>query len=100
GHRRECSGSPSPVVAGEASGQERMAGFSDPGQEGGPGLVVAPREGGGGKLVRAADIPPIRRDPPDEPQAHAGLHRDGATARAGSIEARLFVLLGRPTLAV
>jgi hypothetical protein len=90
-----CSGPPSPVVAGEAGSQERMAGFAHPGQEGGPGLVIAPRQEGGGKCVWAADIPPIRRDPPDEPQARGGLQRDRSTTRTGGIEAGLFVLLGR-----
>ena len=68
-----CSGLPSPVVATEAWVQERMAGFAHPGQESGPGLVVAPRQRGGGECVRAADIPPIRRDLPDQPQARGGL---------------------------
>src|SRR5713101_7198380 len=89
-----------PVLADEAWGQERMAGFSHPGQEGSPGPIVAPRQGGGGELVRAADIPPIRRDPPDEPQARGGLQRDGSTARTGGIEAGMFVLLGSPARAV
>src|SRR5712692_9979549 len=90
----------SPVLADEAWGQERMAGFSHPGQEGSPGPIVAPRQGGGGECVGAADIPPIRRDPPDEPQARGGLHRDRSTARTGGIEAGLFVLLGRTARAV
>jgi hypothetical protein len=68
-----CSGPLSPIVAREASGQERMAGFAHPGQEGGPGRVIAPRQRRSGELVRAADIPPIRRDPPDELQTRGGL---------------------------
>jgi hypothetical protein len=86
---------PSPVVATDTWVQERMAGFAHPGQESGPGLVIAPRQEGGGKCVWAADIPPIRRDPPDEPQARGGLQRDRSTTRTGGIEAGLFVLLGR-----
>jgi hypothetical protein len=95
-----CSGPASPVVALQAGSQEPMAGFSDPSQEGGPGLVIAPRQGGGGEVVRAADIPPIRRDPPDELQTRGGLQWDWSMVRTGGIEAGLFVLLGRPSLAV
>jgi hypothetical protein len=74
-----------------------MAGFSHPGQEGGPGLVIPPRQGGGGEVVRAADIPPIRRDLPDELQTRGGLQWSRPPVRTGGIEASLFVLLGRPT---
>ena len=90
----------SPVVAMQAGSQERMAGFSHPGQEGGPGRVIAPRQGGSGEVVRATDIPPIRRDLPDELQTRGGLQRGRPTVCTGGIEARLFVLLGRPALAV
>src|SRR6266508_6430945 len=77
-----------------------MAGFAHPGHKGSPSLIVAPRQGGGGECVGAADIPPIRRDLPDEPQARVGLQRDRSTARTGGIEAGLLVLLGSPALAV
>jgi hypothetical protein len=73
-----------------------VTGFSHPGQERGPGTIITSRQGGGGTLVGAADIPPIRRDPPDEPQARGGLQRSRPTACTGGIEAGLFVLLGRP----
>jgi hypothetical protein len=94
------SGSPSPVGALQMGSQERMAGFPYPRQEGGPGTVVATRQGGSGAVVRATDIPPIRRDLPDEPQPRGGLQRGRPSARTGGIEARLCVLLGRPALAV
>jgi hypothetical protein len=68
-----CSGPPSPVVATEAWIQERMAGFAHPGQEGSPSLIVAPRQEGGAECVGAADVPPIRGDLPDQPQARGGL---------------------------
>jgi len=87
---------PSPVMALQAGSQERMAGFTHPAQEGGPGLVFAARQGGSGEVVRATDTPPIRRDLPDELQARGGLQRGRPTARTGGIEASLFVLLGRP----
>ena len=73
-----------------------MAGFSHPDQEGGPGLVIAARQGGSGEFVRATDIPPIGCDPPDEPQTRGGLQRGRPAARTGCIEASLFILLGRP----
>src|SRR5262245_35138530 len=79
---------------------ERMAVFAHPRQEGGPGIVVAARYGGSGVGVRATDIPPIRRDLPDELQPRGGLQRGRPPARAGGIEARLFVLLGRTALTV
>jgi hypothetical protein len=77
-----------------------MADFAHPGQKGGPSLVVAPWQRGGGELVGAADIPPIRRDPPDQPQTCGRLQRDRSTAGTGGIEAGLFVLLGCPARAV
>src|SRR5215510_4990018 len=76
-----------------------MAGFTHPSQESSPGLVIAPRHGGGRDLVGAVDIPPIRCDLPHQPQARIGLHGDGSMAPAGSIEASLFILLGSPVLA-
>jgi hypothetical protein len=85
-------------MALQPGSQERMAGFSHPRQQGSPGAVVAARHGGCAVFIRATDIPPIRRDLPDEPQPSGGLQRGRSTARAGSIEARLFVLLGRPAL--
>jgi hypothetical protein len=77
-----------------------MAGFAHPRQKGGPGRVVAARQGDRGELVRATDIPPIRRDLPDELQTRSGLQRGWPTVRAGDIEAGLFVQLGRPALAL
>ena len=77
-----------------------MAGFSHPDQEGGPGLVIAARQGGSGEFVRATDIPPIRRDPPDELQPRGGLQRGWPTTRTGDIEVSLCVLLGRPARTV
>jgi hypothetical protein len=91
---------PSPVVVLQAGSQERMAGFSHPRQEGGPGIVVTARQGDSGELLRATDIPPIRRDLPDEPQPRGGLQRSRPPAGTGGIEARLFVQLGRPALAI
>src|SRR5256886_163923 len=77
-----------------------MAGFSHPRQERSPGRVVAPRQRGDGEVVGATDIPPIRCDSPDELQTRSGLQRGRPTARAGGIEAGLFVLLGNPSFAV
>src|SRR5262249_47640121 len=99
-HWMRLSGPPSLVVAEEACGQEWMARFSHPGQEGGPSLVVAPRQRRGGEFAGAEDIPPTGRAPPDQPQARVGLQRDRPTTRTGGIEAGMFVLLGRPTLTV
>ena len=87
-------------MAVQAGNQERMAGFAHPGQESGPGLVITPRQGGGRKLVGATDIPPIRRDPPDELQTRGGLQWGWSTARTSGIEAGLFVLLGYLTRTV
>jgi hypothetical protein len=101
--KKTCKGGSEPLspgVAGEEGSQARMARFSHPGQGGGPGLIVAPRQRGGGECVGAADIPPIRGDLPDQPQARGGLQRDRSTACTGGIEAGLFVLLGSPALAV
>src|SRR5712692_3209274 len=82
---RGSLGPPSPVVAVEAGGQERMAGFAHPGQEGRPSLSVAPGQGGGGECVGAADIPPFRLVPPDQPQARVRLQRDRPPACTGGI---------------
>src|SRR5262249_23052844 len=46
--------------------------------------------------VGAADVPPIRRDPPGQPQTGVRLQRGRPPARAGGIEAGLFVLLSCP----
>ena len=41
--------------------------------QGGPGLVIAPWQGGSGEVVRATNIPPIESDLPDELQTRSGL---------------------------
>ena len=92
--RERRLGPPSPILIHPLYGEERMAGFSYPGEEGCPGRIVAPWQRGGG-LVGAVNIPPIRCDPPDEAQAGICLQRDGSPARTGGIEAGLFILLGR-----
>jgi hypothetical protein len=72
-----------------------MAGFTHPSQKGGPGLVIAPWQGGSGEVVRATDIPPIGSDLPDELQTRSGLQWGRPPACTGGIEAGLFVLHGR-----
>jgi hypothetical protein len=83
-----------PVAAHRRPGEEGMACFPHPVQQGRPGLIVLSSKGVGRGLVRPTDVPPVGGDPPHQPKAGASLQGCWSPLCAGGIEAGMLVLLG------